>query len=240
MNAPQKPVNPGAAPSLMLAEGGASRAADSPLKLAMLRARLEEAERNDAVAELRSSGHNRLQLLQERLRPVFDEVPPDAEMFDGGLIGADNPRLFVDMVAFVDLARDRRTYRLVQDTRVGRVVLAESDDAGTMVEAVTRYIARRLVERERAQAGEVLVMVQPAEPVRAEPQAAAPAAPPAAHGQDNAPPVHALAQPVVRPVPPVRRRGGFWRGLGLFLLGLLAGGAAVAVLMKNLARWVGA
>ncbi len=51
----------------------------------------------------------------------------------------------------------------MQDTRFGRTVLAESHDAQAIVEAVTNYVARRMVERERA-----LVVASAAEPVKAE------------------------------------------------------------------------
>jgi hypothetical protein len=39
---------------------------------------------------------------------------------------------------------------LVLDTRFGRKVLAESNDIGEIVGAVTHYVAARLIERERA------------------------------------------------------------------------------------------
>jgi hypothetical protein len=48
------------------------------------------------------------------------------------------------------MARDRRTYRFVQDTRDGPVILTESASADDIVQAVTKYVARRMVERERA------------------------------------------------------------------------------------------
>jgi hypothetical protein len=54
------------------------------------------------------------------------------------------------VVAHVEMGRDKRQYRFVQDTRYGRAVLAESYEVPALVEAVTRYVARRLVERERA------------------------------------------------------------------------------------------
>jgi len=38
----------------------------------------------------------------------------------------------------------------VQDTRFGRVVIAESHEAAVMVDAITDYVARRMVEREHA------------------------------------------------------------------------------------------
>ena len=48
------------------------------------------------------------------------------------------------------MGRDKRMYRFLQDTRYGRRVLAESHEITEMVEAVTKYVARRLIERERA------------------------------------------------------------------------------------------
>jgi hypothetical protein len=60
------------------------------------------------------------------------------------------PRLWVDVIAHVEMGRDKRQYRFVQDTRYGRAVLAESYEIPEMARAVTQYAARRLVERERA------------------------------------------------------------------------------------------
>jgi uncharacterized Fe-S cluster-containing radical SAM superfamily protein len=50
----------------------------------------------------------------------------------------------------VVMGRDKRIYRFVQDTRFGRIVLAESHEARAIVDAVTDYVARRMVEREHA------------------------------------------------------------------------------------------
>lgn len=44
-----------------------------------------------------------------------------------------HPRLFIDMVAFGEMARDRRTYRLVQDRRHVRAVLHEGEGVTAMV-----------------------------------------------------------------------------------------------------------
>jgi uncharacterized membrane protein YoaK (UPF0700 family) len=41
-------------------------------------------------------------------------------------------------------------YRFLHDTRIGRHVLAESHEIPEIVQAVTTYVARRLVERQRA------------------------------------------------------------------------------------------
>ena len=48
------------------------------------------------------------------------------------------------------MGRDKRVYRFLQDTRYGRKVLAESGSIPEIVEAVTKYLAQRLIERERA------------------------------------------------------------------------------------------
>jgi hypothetical protein len=48
------------------------------------------------------------------------------------------------------MGRDKRMYRFVQDTRYGRIVLAESHDVATIVNAATDYVARRMIEREHA------------------------------------------------------------------------------------------
>jgi hypothetical protein len=124
------------------------------LKEAMREARIELAERTAVIVDLRNAEIARLQLLNEALDPVFAEIPPDIELFDRGAVPGDPPRLWIDMIAHVVMGRDKRTYRFLQDTRYGRRVLAESSDVGEMVEAVTKYVARRLVERERLLEGD--------------------------------------------------------------------------------------
>lgn len=120
------------------------------LKAALRRARLESAERGDAQDELMGAAVARLDLLREQLEPVFAQLPEDCDLFDLGLIQGEKPRLFVDMIAFVELTRDRRGFRFLQDTRNGRVLLAESDQTDAITQAVADYLARRLIEREKA------------------------------------------------------------------------------------------
>ncbi|MFZ4534373.1 MAG: hypothetical protein ACOYOJ_21520, partial [Alsobacter sp.] len=90
------------------------RAPGPELKSAMRRARVEVAERSAAAAELRGAEVARLEMLKEALEPVFAQLPREAEGFDLGLVPGDRPRLFVEMVAYVELDRDRRTFRMVQ------------------------------------------------------------------------------------------------------------------------------
>jgi hypothetical protein len=92
----------------------------------------------------------RLELLNDALDPLFEEIPASIELFDRGLSRGDTPRLWVDAIAHVGMGRDKRIYRFVQDSRFGRTVLAESYEVPAIVDAVKHYVARRLVERERA------------------------------------------------------------------------------------------
>ena len=121
-----------------------------PLKDAVREARIEVAERSGVVVDLRDADVARLDLLNEALDPLFRDISDDVELFDRGVSKGDVPRLWVDVVAHVEMGRDKRQYRFVQDTRYGRAGLAESYEVPALVDAITRYVARRLVERERA------------------------------------------------------------------------------------------
>src|SRR5262252_2145367 len=123
---------------------------EQPLKDAVRDARIEAAERSGVVVDLRDADVARLELLNDALDPLFREIPNDIELFDRGVSKGDVPRLWVDVVAHVEMGRDKRQYRFVQDTRYGRAVLADSYEVPALVESITRYVARRLVERERA------------------------------------------------------------------------------------------
>ena len=124
--------------------------AAKPLKDAIRDARIEAAERSAVVVDMRDADLARLEILNDALDPVFAEVPSEVDIFDRGVSRGDTPRLWVDVLAHVTMGRDKRLYRFVQDTRYGRTTLAESYETRDIVEAVTRYVARRLVERERA------------------------------------------------------------------------------------------
>ena len=127
----------------------------TPLQEAVREARIEAAERSAVVVDLRDAELARLELLNEALDPVFKDIPDEVELFDRGISRGDVPRLWVDVIAHVEMGRDKRQYRFVQDTRYGRAVLAESYEVPDIRQAVTRYVAGRLVERERALADDV-------------------------------------------------------------------------------------
>jgi hypothetical protein len=92
----------------------------------------------------------RLEILNEALDTLFAQIPDRVDLFDRGISQGENPRLWIDVVAHVAMGRDKRIYRLVQDTRFGRIVIVESHEVAAIVDAVTDYVARRMVEREHA------------------------------------------------------------------------------------------
>jgi len=130
--------------------GGAGEQRPVRLRDALRKARIEAADRTGVVVDLRDAELARLEILNEALDPLFAQVPDSVDLFDRGISQGETPRLWVDVVAHVVMGRDKRIYRFVQDTRYGRKVLAESHDVPAIVEAVTDYVARRMVEREQA------------------------------------------------------------------------------------------
>jgi hypothetical protein len=124
------------------------------LAMAMNQARMELADREGVKSETRTYGAARLETLRKKLAPLYAAIPRDVEMFDLGLVAQDRPRLFVDIIAFIEMNRDQTAYRFLQETRAGRVTLAETGDDKVIIDHVTQYVARRLVERERALAAE--------------------------------------------------------------------------------------
>lgn len=129
------------------------------------------ADRDDVVVDIREAQLSRLELLAEDLKPVFADIPQDDDRFDLAISSGAQPRLWIDSVAHVTMGRDRRTYRFLRDTRLGRVVLAESADMKPVAAQVTRYIAERLIERQRMLDGPPL-MAAPAYADAAKPSTA--------------------------------------------------------------------
>jgi hypothetical protein len=127
-------------------------AAEKPTRLrdALRQARIEAADRTGVVVDLRDAEVARLEILNEALDPLFGQIPDQVDLFDRGISQGENPRLWIDVVAHVAMGRDKRTYRFVQDTRFGRIVIAESHEVAAIVDAITDYVARRIVEREHA------------------------------------------------------------------------------------------
>jgi len=184
-------------------EAAAPRGEAKPRRLvdALREARIDEAERTGVVVDLRDAELARLHILNEALDPLFAEIPAHIDLFDRGISQGDTPRLWLDMVAHVAMGRDKRVYRLVQDTRYGRKVLAESHDVAKMVDDITTYVARRMIEREKAaneSAGDPVLAAAPV-----------------------------LAEAARAPAQPAPRRRGF--AALAFVLGMIVGALALFV-----------
>jgi len=130
---------------------GSSASESRPVRLrdALRQARIEAADRTGVVVDLRDAEVARLEILNEALDPLFAQVPAGRSV-RSRLSQGETPRLWIDVVAHVLMGRDKRIYRFVQDTRFGRIVIAESHDVADIVDAVTGYVARRMIEREHA------------------------------------------------------------------------------------------
>lgn len=119
----------------------------------MREVRIAAADKSDVVIDMKEADRARLDLLAQELKPVIDDIPADNDLFDFAVSSGLQPRFWIDAVSHVQMGRDRRTYRFVRDTRLGRVVMAESTDMRAVAEQVTRYIAERLIERQRLMEG---------------------------------------------------------------------------------------
>ena len=126
---------------------------DSRLSEAIVSVKNAAADRADVVVDLRDAERMRLELFAAEMAPVFAEIPSDVDLFDLAISSGLQPRLWIDCTSHVTMGRDRRTYRFVRDTRAGRAVQAESPQIAPVADQVTRYIAERLVERQRMMEG---------------------------------------------------------------------------------------
>ena len=174
------------------------------LREAMRKVRLAEAERTDVIIELQETEKARLEILLEELASVIKEIPDDDEQFALQVVPGNPPRLWVDLTSHVVMGRDRRTYRFVKDTRMGRTVIQETDEAGPVADCITEYIAERIIERERALESDWLLKRLNADAEKA---------------------LHEAEERKVaeRKADKTSTGGGYWSAIGTFLIGLAIG-----------------
>jgi hypothetical protein len=116
---------------------------------ALRKARLAEAAHFEAVMAIRDSKSLRLQVLKDEIAPVIAATPEAANVFDLALVPGEPPRLWIDLISFVVMEPDYRTYRLQQDNQGGREALFESADRAEMVSYLKSYLAHRMIAREK-------------------------------------------------------------------------------------------
>ena len=129
-------------------------ATNRSLKEAIKAVKTRIADQQDVVVDLGESERARLELLAEELRPLFEEIDETDERFEIAISMGERPRLWIDMTSFVAMGHDTRSYRFIKDTRMGRIVRAETSDMNKMADFVGEYIAEKVVERERMIEGE--------------------------------------------------------------------------------------
>lgn len=145
--------------SALLASALAKRSSEDGLNEALREARLAEAAHFEAALDLRDSKSIRLQLLKDDLIPIVQSNATAAELFDLALVPGEPPKLWIDLISFVAMEPDHRTYRLVQDRHDGREILHEASDRKDMSAFIRRHMAHRLVARERRTAQATAVSV---------------------------------------------------------------------------------
>jgi len=120
------------------------------MSAALRQARLAESAHFDAAADIRDAKSLRLNVLFDEVRPQLADLARRSEGFIDPLVApGEPPRLWIDMVAYVLMEPDPRTYRFQRDTAGGHEILLETRERGEMRDKIIAYAAHRIVERER-------------------------------------------------------------------------------------------
>lgn len=117
--------------------------------------RIAAAEREDVVVDMKEADKARLELLSEELESLVKDIDPEDDRFEFSISSGEQPRLWIDSVTHVHMGRDRRTFRFVRDSRLGRVVLAEDGDLKMIASQISNYVADRIIEREKIFEGDL-------------------------------------------------------------------------------------
>lgn len=96
-------------------------------------------------------GQTRLDALAQSLRSVYAEIPKVAkarqDAFTFALLPGKPPRFWIDLTSFVVMTDGGQYFHFMKDTRDGRVTLFESDSLEDTANAVTDYVAERIVQQ---------------------------------------------------------------------------------------------
>ena len=100
----------------------------------------------------------RLEALAQSLRSVHADIPKVAkarqDAFTFALLPGHPPRFWVDLSSFVVMSDGGRTFHFLKDTEEGRISLFRSESLEDTVNAVTDYVADRIVRQRSAGPGE--------------------------------------------------------------------------------------
>nr|WP_306268017.1 hypothetical protein [Pararhizobium sp. IMCC3301] len=189
----------------------------------------EHASGPDEMLVHKMRAQTRLEALAQSLRSVHADIPKVAQArqdaFTFALLPGNPPRFWVDLSSFVVMSDGGKTFHFLKDTQNGRISLFRSNSLEDTVDAVTDYVAERIVRHRSAaptdqqQKPVASKSTVPADKAEKETPAVSPVARPAG-------PEVAIQQPVlpppiiIQPAPPTND----WVKLFLaFTLGLFVG-----------------
>lgn len=99
-------------------------------------------------------GQTRLDALAQSLRSVYSEIPKVAQArqdaFTFALLPGKPPRFWIDLTSFVVMTDGGQTFHFMKDVREGRITLFESDSLEETANAITDYVAERIVQQRAA------------------------------------------------------------------------------------------
>ncbi len=131
------------------------------LTTALIEARLAQAAQFDAVARVHDARTLRLEALRDSVVPDLGNSPHLRELVEINVQDGETPRLWVDLITYVEMEPDPKSYRLVQSSERGLETIFETRDAEQMKHNVLRQVAHRAVAVERAIAGKPLAGERP-------------------------------------------------------------------------------
>ncbi len=124
-------------------------ATSSQLDKAVSHAREAQGSHFDARSDYLDATTLRLEVLRLELAGLIKGRVEAERFIELQLLGGDKPRLWIDLVSYVVMKPTPRHYQLVRDRQDSSEVLFETENQAEMIEAITEYIANRIVLRER-------------------------------------------------------------------------------------------
>ncbi len=134
------------------AEHRAETGGDDPaavMAAELKRARTLQGASHEARLAARDTAAMRLLALKQELAPYVEGLPEVERFVELSLINGETPRLWLDLISWVEMGPDQQHWRMMQDTAEGREVVFETDQLDAMVAFLRKFIALRAVQRER-------------------------------------------------------------------------------------------
>lgn len=131
------------------------------MNVAIKQARAAESAQFEAMLSLSDARILRLENLLEIMTQRLSRNSKLGELFELNVQQGIKPKLWIDLVSAVVMEPDPSTFRLTQDSELGRETLFETADTGQMADYVVRYLAQRVVLREKALATKAVAAPAP-------------------------------------------------------------------------------